>query len=1412
MKRGIITNATDWRSRKLQGKTVFQGLPISIENDRGSYRQGMDPNGESWRTPFLNLKYGYIRGTMGSDGDHVDVYIGPHGQSSRVFVVNQKNPDTGKFDEWKVMLGFESYKQAKLAYLGQYDRPDYFGDMVEVDMATFKDLLKQGKGKEPLKKSINLVPILEKAKYIKRWRGKGGKWNYLYREPKGPRLPSEAMEQGTLPGMSEKEITKLLKNYRRRAPGKGREATIQKQTHLDTLLRRSTFCMMSAGRNPEDPKDMKLTDKQIADRYTDLLSDLKAEGYVYTRCRGKYVNPEESVMVMCHDAEKSDMMKLGKKYKQDSIVFSNKGRGSLIYTTGEKAGKEEMAGEGYEVVPKATDFYTKMPLANGDTVKFTINLEELVKALRNILYAASQRQDSVNSLWKGKSGQWYLSTENGTMKFYWLNDLSKAVNGNNQVKKYYSSDEIKARGMRWVTIRGARVLLQSAADGGYVVVGGAGGKLNHLKIDQILSKEEYAKRRKDAVKKKKEEAKPITQEEIAEAEQKKVARQTARTEARKAYTQAITGILGTTPEGIRESITDSQMKDLEKKSREMVEARKSTKNMSPEAVDRAVEKQTEKEVKKSVERSIRNVERDALKALMADYMPVDPNAKESFKELLDKDKAAEILAARKKFRKELKAIGKTTADVPTDLKVSSVFAAATESDLEEIQKEVRNQIETAKNIEMYDALNAQSLSINKHVDDGAVSALNGMIGDVYGSGAVFNADTIKELGIDAVARIVTAKIQMDGKGDTVKKALEEYTSKEREKVVDRALAETKKRLKNADSLRDLARDKDDSEAILTMASANGHALKQITAAQRALGTAVGSLRSAAHMINALEDPLPNVIQVDMGKDLAIARDRASAAGLTEGTYSMKAVQRGRGKRFVMEIPKESINSFFQGAIAMSEKKSMIDEIKSHKLNDGYVPSGIKENIKLDASQEAGLRFFNEKGRVLLDFEAGLGKTATAYAAMMDAMANRGAKKILVVTPSATRGDFYSQRETFLDPDKQKKVHMSAANTSKAERRRRHLEQDGIHIVSQDSLREDKSILKDAGYDMVVIDEIHEMTAGTGRSARYMALKQLEDVPNKIAMSGTNIKSSKRELYRKIDFVDPEHTLGSMSDFEKRYKGLNQGTGIFQDAANDAFRKEISDWVYTQKNRLPVENSIETLRVPMTPVQRKAYAESERVYRDEQVRKLPGASARRDSRNYAILADGATDSNAKIDTIISTMNSNHPEEKAVVHVSQPGRPVIKAMRTAQSRLEAEYGKGSVGMIHGGTSPSELKKLKAAFNDPGNPLRFIVGTKSLESGHNLQAGGSVTFHLDIPDSAAAFDQRNARVFRKGQNIDTSTYVLSGLNPLDMRSEDLMATKRKEMSILGNPRSVSSNDDTGFLGMLNKYEEDITNVKAS
>lgn len=105
---------------KLQGHTSFQGLPIAIENDTGSVRKGVDPDGKKWRTVF-KYPYGYIKNTEGNDGEEIDAYIGPDRKAPKAFVIHQRKLDGGAFDEDKVMLGFTSLADAKAAYLEHYN-------------------------------------------------------------------------------------------------------------------------------------------------------------------------------------------------------------------------------------------------------------------------------------------------------------------------------------------------------------------------------------------------------------------------------------------------------------------------------------------------------------------------------------------------------------------------------------------------------------------------------------------------------------------------------------------------------------------------------------------------------------------------------------------------------------------------------------------------------------------------------------------------------------------------------------------------------------------------------------------------------------------------------------------------------------------------------------------------------------------------------------------------------------------------------------------------------------------------------------------------------------------------------------------------------------------------------------------
>jgi hypothetical protein len=123
----------------LQGKINFQGFPISIENKKGSTRKWYDPHGKESGETKMHFDYGYIRRTKGTDGDHVDVYVGPNEDADTVYVVHQmKKPDFKKYDEDKVMMGFGTAKEAKVAYLKQYDDPKFFGSMTSIPVEEFR--------------------------------------------------------------------------------------------------------------------------------------------------------------------------------------------------------------------------------------------------------------------------------------------------------------------------------------------------------------------------------------------------------------------------------------------------------------------------------------------------------------------------------------------------------------------------------------------------------------------------------------------------------------------------------------------------------------------------------------------------------------------------------------------------------------------------------------------------------------------------------------------------------------------------------------------------------------------------------------------------------------------------------------------------------------------------------------------------------------------------------------------------------------------------------------------------------------------------------------------------------------------------------------------------------------------------
>ena len=133
-----------------KGAVKWNGLEIAIENPKGSRRSGKDPSGREWSVEMPD-HYGYIRRTAGADGDQVDVYVGPNPKSEKVYVVEQRDLRTEKFDEHKALVGYDGLTDAMSAYDRAFSDGRGFErikDIQEMSVDEFKAWVKSDKPKK----------------------------------------------------------------------------------------------------------------------------------------------------------------------------------------------------------------------------------------------------------------------------------------------------------------------------------------------------------------------------------------------------------------------------------------------------------------------------------------------------------------------------------------------------------------------------------------------------------------------------------------------------------------------------------------------------------------------------------------------------------------------------------------------------------------------------------------------------------------------------------------------------------------------------------------------------------------------------------------------------------------------------------------------------------------------------------------------------------------------------------------------------------------------------------------------------------------------------------------------------------------------------------------------------------------
>lgn len=137
--RDLLPQHEKTASDKVHKKTEFQGIPVHIDRPKGFLQKFDGKNGLPAWTRKYKTDYGFIPGTKDKDGEETDVYLGPNKNADKAFIIKQML--NGKFDENKVMLGFNSEGEARKMFLA-HSSPAYkdtiIGRIDSVPMDDFK--------------------------------------------------------------------------------------------------------------------------------------------------------------------------------------------------------------------------------------------------------------------------------------------------------------------------------------------------------------------------------------------------------------------------------------------------------------------------------------------------------------------------------------------------------------------------------------------------------------------------------------------------------------------------------------------------------------------------------------------------------------------------------------------------------------------------------------------------------------------------------------------------------------------------------------------------------------------------------------------------------------------------------------------------------------------------------------------------------------------------------------------------------------------------------------------------------------------------------------------------------------------------------------------------------------------------
>lgn len=472
-------------------------------------------------------------------------------------------------------------------------------------------------------------------------------------------------------------------------------------------------------------------------------------------------------------------------------------------------------------------------------------------------------------------------------------------------------------------------------------------------------------------------------------------------------------------------------------------------------------------------------------------------------------------------------------------------------------------------------------------------------------------------------------------------------------------------------------------------------------------------------------------------------------------------------------------------------------------------------------QEYGIKYMINKlydNKLVMNCDSvGLGKTVEAIGTLKYVIDNFNFSKILIVCQKSLKTQWLYEIKKFSDIVDNIPGYIISGKKTK--RQKLYKEIKGLNsfvmITNYHTVMNDKDVIKNLGFDVVVADEIHTIKARTGVINKAMQ-EVCKDIKKAIFLTGTPIMDKPDDLFGIVQIIDKDY-FGSWKDFEKKYivkenrynyqivigyKYLNELREKCQNliirrtenevdislpevmpnkeirVSMDETQNKILESINKQRNDI-----IEKIKdIEDIPVKNRSQEDNENLIKYKAIEKGfiacsqavandPRLFLRTNSKFMKHLFKDKVPKNyvrsEKIEALLDLIREILPNNEKIIIFSK----FKKCCEIIAEDIKKEFNE-PVLLYTGSENDEQREKAKELFCNDDN-YKIICCTTAAENGLNLQVARH-QINFEVPDNPASETQRMGRIRRAGskyKRVFTYTFITEGsidINKLEKLNE--------------------------------------------